>query len=63
MEYKMISKSNTKELGERVNKYLGDGWELYGPPIISSAGMSSTVCIVFGQAMIKTPGLRGPNTR
>lgn len=59
MEYKLISQPNSDELGRRITEYLGQGWELYGEPLVSSyyaessEPESSEHVAIFAQAIIR----------
>ena len=43
MEYKLLFGSSSDELSNQVNKYLNEGWILYGYPIVYSGGRFQAV--------------------
>ena len=49
MQYRILDGSSPRELNDRVNDHLADGWELYGTPIITYCEL----CMVICQAVIK----------
>ncbi len=50
MTYILLDSPSAYELTDLVNKYLDEGWTLFGPPIASSGGKSKDL---FAQALTK----------
>jgi hypothetical protein len=56
-EYKLLIESSEENLEAKVNRYLSEGWKLYGNPVIAMTSGAR-----FGQAIIRDveqPGARG----
>jgi hypothetical protein len=57
-EYHLATASHAYELDEVVNRLLGEGWLLYGEPVIASTSVKDAVgdeheSGTFSQALIK----------
>lgn len=53
-EYTLLTSDSSTDLNEKVNKFLNDGWELYGDPgIAMGAGTNTRIYHSYIQAMVR----------
>jgi hypothetical protein len=49
-DYQVVSSSHTSDLSEKVDHSIGDGWQPYGSPMVTSSEREGTI---FNQAIVK----------
>lgn len=52
-KYLMICDNNPNAVNDAVNKYIEEGYQPYGEPIISMAMGNHSVQRIYGQAVVK----------
>lgn len=49
-DYKLLEVPNNRELQQEVKRFIGEGWEPFGSPVVSS---EDEVQITYAQAIVK----------